>query len=151
MAAWPSRAVYAPVNAQQAPIFVASERNPHLLRSSGEPPLQYGINTARALVGLKRPLCAPSWGPELHRVVRSPSGSGCQGDVPGAVRRRLELDGNRLVEQDPLDSEIVSLATAEATGCADHVARKLAQGRVEFVDREIVEAPRGCDAVLSIR
>src|SRR5215204_3533410 len=67
-----------------------------------------------------------------------------------AASRGSETDGDGLVEQHPLDAEIEVLAAAEPDGGADDVAGELPQGRVELVDGEVEEAPRGGDAVLGV-
>src|SRR5882757_399118 len=63
---------------------------------------------------------------------------------------RSELDRERLVDQHALDAEIEPHPYVHLEQAADIAAGELAQRRTIFLDRQIVEAARGGDAVLGV-
>src|SRR5262245_54865569 len=63
---------------------------------------------------------------------------------------RSEFYRERLVEQHALDAEIEPHALVHPEDTADEAARELPERPVVFLDREIVEAARGGDAVLGV-
>ena len=63
---------------------------------------------------------------------------------------RSEFERERLVDQHALDAEIEPRPHIHVEQAADIAAGELAQRRAVFLDRQIVEAARGGDAVLGV-